>query len=438
MADYNDLIKAGLLNAGDRRDAGLMGLIALGQSIGNRGAARLSPTPPPLDLAGPMAVYQNSMNTALQRGALAKKLNQEAALRKAIMPQPVNEPMAQRIAQTRFEPTRQAATALYGYSPLSGEDNDMSLEAGGIPAMAQDAVTAALPAARQMTTVPTALQGVPAAARPLISAVGQANPMAALQMAGNLMTEQFKYRKPQYHNVTVDGTPMRLTTPQLEQYRGQGATIAPYSSPLVSNVTNAPNEMAMVGVDIYKGAQEVATIASQKQFQLGEMRSLLATGVPTGTVANATMGLKNILSSFGINNPKLPIQEAINSLGNELALAKHGPGMGPMTDKDFEIYKGIVANLKNTPAGNALIMQRMEREYRGQIMYAQIIRAQMLDPQIGPQRVDPAAAWRSVAERLNAEVGPLVPSYAAASDVPESMVGRVIMLNGQPVLVGSD
>jgi len=436
MANYNDLIKAGLLNASDRREAGLMGLIALGQSIGNRGAARLSPTPPPLDLAGPMAVYQNSMNTALQRGALAKKLNQETALRKAIMPQPVNEPMAQRIAQTRFEPTRQAQTALYGFSPLSGEDNDMSLEAGGIPAMAQDAVTAALPAARQMTTVPTALAGVPAAARPLISAVAQANPMAGLQMAGNLMAEQFKYRKPQYHNVTVDGTPMRLTTPQLEQYRGQGATIAPFSSPLVSNVTNAPNAMSKVGVDIYTQASEAATLAAQKEFQLGEMRSLLSTGVPTGRLADMSMGLKNILASFGVNNPNLPIQEAINSLGDELALAKHGPGMGPMTDKDFEIYAGIAPGMKNTPLGNALIMQRMDREYRGQIMYAQAIQEQMLNPQIGPQRIDPAAAWRTVAQRLNAELGPLVPEYDTVEDIPDSMIGRAVMIDGNIALVG--
>ena len=436
MANYNDLIKAGLLNAGDRREAGLMGLIALGQSIGNRGAARLSPTAPPLDLAGPMAVYQNSMNTALQRGALAKKLNQETALRKAIMPQPVNEPMAQRMAQTKFEPTRQAATALYGFSPLSGEDNDMSLEAGGIPAMAQDAVTAALPAARQMTTVPKYLQGVPAAARPLVSAVSEANPMAGLQMAGNLMAEQFKYRKPQYHNVTVDGTPMRLTTPQLEQYRGQGATIAPYSSPLVSNVTNAPNAMAQVGVGIYTGAQKQATLAAQKEFQLGEMRSLLSTGVPTGRLADMSMGLKNILASFGVNNPNLPIQEAIYSLGDELALAKHGPGMGPMTDKDFEIYAGIAPGLKNTPLGNALIMQRMDREYRGQIMYAQAIQEQMTNPQIGPQRIDPAAAWRTVAQRLNAELGPLVPEYDKVEDIPDSMIGRAVMIDGNIALVG--
>ena len=103
MANYNDLIKAGLLNTGDRRDAGLMGLIALGQSIGNRGAARLSPTPPPLDLAGPMAVYQNSMNTALQRGALAKKMRDDEKLRGMLAPQPVNEATAQRMAREDAE-----------------------------------------------------------------------------------------------------------------------------------------------------------------------------------------------------------------------------------------------------------------------------------------------------------------------------------------------
>lgn len=425
MANYNDLIRAGLLNAGDRRDAGLMGLIALGQSIGNRGAARLSPTPPPLDLAGPMAVYQNSMNTALQRGALAKKMRDDERLRGMFAPRPVNEQAAQRMATGVVNPIM--AQPAMDDPGAFGSDYDT---------WRQGYMDRALPLAREQTTVPTALAGVPAAARPLISAVGEVNPMAGVQMAGNLMAEQFKYRKPEYHNVTVDGTPMRLTTPQLEQYRGQGATIAPYSSPLVSNVTNAPNEMAQVGVGIYTGAQEQATLAAQKQFQLGEMRSLLATGVPTGKVADATMGFKNILSSFGVNNPNLSIQQAINSLGNELALAKHGPGMGPMTDKDFDIYAGIVPGLKNTPAGNALIMQRMEREYRGQIMYAQLIQEQMIDPQIGAQRVNPAAAWRTVAERLNAELGPLIPTYNAPNDVPKSMVGRVIMLQGRPVLVG--
>lgn len=427
MANYNDLIRAGLLNAGDRRDAGLMGLIALGQSIGNRGAARLSPTPPPLDLAGPTAVYQNSLNTALQRGALAKKMRDDERLRGMFAPRPVNEAMAQRMATGVVNPIM--AQPAMDDPAAFGSDYDT---------WRQGYMDRALPLAREQTTVPTALAGVPAAARPLISAVGEVNPMAAVQMAGNLMAEQFKYRKPEYHNVTVDGTPMRLTTPQLEQYRGQGATIAPYSSPLVSNVTNAPNEMAQVGVDIYKQASEAATLAAQKQFQLGEMRTLLATGVPTGKVADATMGFKNILSSFGINNPNLSIQEAINSLGDELALQKHGPGMGPMTDKDFKIYAGIVPGLKNTPAGNALIMQRMEREYRGQIMYAQLIREQMLDPQIGAQRVNPAAAWRTVAERLNAELGPLIPTYNAPNDVPKSMVGRVIMLQGRPVLVGGN
>lgn len=181
MANYNDLIKAGLLNAGDRREAGLMGLIALGQSIGNRGAARLSPTPPPLDLAGPMAAYQNSMNTALQRGALAKKMRDDEKRRNLFMPQPVNEAEAQRRAQRYYRPMEQAQTALYGMSPLSGEDNDMSLEAGGIPAMAQDAVTAALPAARAATMIPDALSFMEPSKAMALMQIGQKAPKVGLQ-----------------------------------------------------------------------------------------------------------------------------------------------------------------------------------------------------------------------------------------------------------------
>lgn len=184
MADYNDLIRAGLLNAGDRRDAGLMGLIALGQSIGNRGAARLSPTPPPLDLAGPMAVYQNSMNTALQRGALAKKMRDDERLRGMFAPRPVNEQTAQRMATGVVNPIM--AQPAMDDPGAFGSDYDT---------WRQGYMNRALPLAREQTTVPTALAGVPAAARPLISAVGEVNPMAAVQMAGNLMAEQFKYRK---------------------------------------------------------------------------------------------------------------------------------------------------------------------------------------------------------------------------------------------------
>jgi len=183
MANYNDLIKAGLLNAGDRRDAGLMGLIALGQSIGNRGAARLSPTPPPLDLAGPMAVYQNSMNTALQRGALAKKMRDDERARNLFMPQPVNEATAQRDAERVYERT------ISGLMDIDETSDDMDNRA-------LDARYAALPLARAQTTVPPALQGVPASVRPFLGAAGQIDPTGTMKMVGELMAKQFT--KPSY------------------------------------------------------------------------------------------------------------------------------------------------------------------------------------------------------------------------------------------------
>ena len=121
----------------------------------------------------------------------------------------------------------------------------------------------------------------------------------------------------------------------------------------------------------FKTAGTAAAAAGAKLHQLGEMKNLLASGVATGTLADQTLSIRKLLSDFGVVNDDLPIQEAIESLGKELALSKHGPGMGPMTDKDFDIYQAIVPRLGNTAAGNRLIIRRLEREYRGQQMYAQ-------------------------------------------------------------------
>ena len=361
MANYNDLIKAGLLNTGDRRDAGLMGLIALGQSIGNRGAARLSPTPPPLDLAGPMAVYQNSMNTALQRGALAKKLNQESALRKAIMPQPVNEPMAQRIAQTRFEPTRQAQTALYGFSPLSGEDNDMSLEAGGIPAMAQDAVTAALPAARQMTTVPKYLQGVPAAARPLISAFSEANPMAGLQMAGNLMAEQFKYRKQpsmvqEYEYARANGYDGSFQ--DFVKFKGSSAAPKNYGTippgyRMVTDGEGTPSRLEVIPGGPADEAAQAASSARDSKTQSKARTARLIIGsaddilnIMAGTRMPVT-GTTSIPFALYSDSPAGKIRSLVNQLGSPIAIdaltrlkesSKTGAsGFGALSEKELTL-----------------------------------------------------------------------------------------------------
>ena len=204
MSQYDKLIRAGLLDPGDRRQAALEGLFALGAQIGRRGEARLSPTPPPMNLSGVMEGYRNSMQASLQRGALAKKLADDKNLRKMFTPQPVNEQVAQRSAQRIYEPARQEALSDYADSPLSGFDNDMSLEADGIPAIAQDAVTAALPAARQQTTVASALQGVPAYLRPFYSGMAAGGlGKEALTSIGSLIAQS---AKPSTYSVAKTGT----------------------------------------------------------------------------------------------------------------------------------------------------------------------------------------------------------------------------------------
>ena len=450
MAGYDDLVKAGLLNVGDQRDAALMGLFALGNQIGNRGAARLSPTPPPINLGAVMGAYQNQMQASMQRGALAKKLADDEGMRNIFAPKPYDEPMAQRMASVvgnnanarTMDQTEWGEDEVYeGYSfdPRSGDPvNDMGQPISGIQALGHQAGVkardAALPLAREQTTVPTALRGMPQNAQSLISQVAEYNPKAALTMAGSVLAAQNKYRKPKYHNVTVDGVDAYMSTAEVEAAKAGGASLKPYARPpLVDMSTNAPSVMAEFGLETWKGAAEQADLAGQKLYKLGEMDALLKTGVQTGKLESMTLGIRGFFASFGVTDPDMPVWEAMQSLGNELALAKHGVGMGPMTDKDFEIYKRIVPNLTNTRAGNMLISHRIRREYIGQQMYAEILREQIKT--VGAGNIDTRLAWTTVAQKLTEKLGPLIPEYESPGDVPESMRGRAIMLGGRLALV---
>lgn len=271
------------------------------------------------------------------------------------------------------------------------------------------------------------MKGMPTNIQNYASHLGMRNPALAIDFIGKVLSRT--PRETKYHNVIVgdETTPRRISTSEMEKFRLQGKRIRPYSAPLIKN--EAPNAMAAYGVETWKKASTAASKASQDLFQLNTMKSLLATGVPSGKLESWTLPFKNLLASFGVVNGQLSIQEAITSLGNELALGKHGPGMGPMTDADFKIYQGIMPGLKNTRAGNALVMARLEREYLGKQMYAEIIREQI--DTLGPAKVNTAQAWKMVAQRLDAEYGPLIPQFEKASDVGDDMIGRVVVVVGE-------
>ena len=206
---------------------------------------------------------------------------------------------------------------------------------------------------------------------------------------------------------------------------------------LTVNVLGAGGVLSTIAKTGYEEAAAAAAKASQDLFRLGEWQSLVASGVPTGRVQDFSVGVRGILKDFGVVDNNLPIQEAMNSLGNEMALSKHGPGMGPMTDADFQIYRGIMPGLKGTVEGNSLITRRLEREYKGKQLYAEVIRDQLISSPDG-SKYNPASAWREVAKRLNDEMGPLIPTFKTKAEfdrVADQHVGQVVTIGGKPLLV---
>ena len=68
MVTNKELIAAGLLSPRSREDAGFAALAALSSQLINRGAPRLTPTPPPIDLGAVMNAYNQTIQNDLQRG----------------------------------------------------------------------------------------------------------------------------------------------------------------------------------------------------------------------------------------------------------------------------------------------------------------------------------------------------------------------------------
>lgn len=201
------------------------------------------------------------------------------------------------------------------------------------------------------------------------------------------------------------------------------------------NMGGVGSVLDAVATDGFKNALKGSADAGQKLFQLSEMTTLLATGVPQGRLESATLGVRNFLGSFGYKDPNMGIQEALQSLGNELALGKHGPGMGPMTDADFKIYQGIMPGLKNSKAGNALILQRVIREQMGRQMLADIYREQLSGGDAS--KFNPTKAWREVAKRLDEEIGPLVPIVGSIKEAEANpnYINKVVLIDGDPYFI---
>jgi hypothetical protein len=557
------MIDAGLLTKADVFDANWDKLMGFAQTIGNRGSWRTTPTPPPLDFAGPQQAYRSAMGQSMKQNLALKALKEREDLKglfatptvddvalqnrarqlsgvaaaRAFPPVPVHrlgykdppaspaeEPfigagkgvfLAPNVPQGgQIETPEDAAKWREIYSRRQPEGYDYppdvaahpdqfkeafvdsggflgpqyrgraispgivgspggAYERPGYDALARargpgfmspEAIRAAgpprteatvaeqmynkfLPVLRRQASVPPALQGIPAALRPFTQKLFAANPKKGMDFVTKLLAAQTQYRPLKLHNVMHNGKPVTYTDRQLRAVVAEGGEIRPI--PRVGTTVNVNKEKQRdllfgIGGKALEAADKLANTAGYKLNRLSEMEALLETGVATGRLSEWSLPFKNMLAEFGVVNPDLPIQEAITSLGSQLALAEHGPGMGPMTDADFKIYQTIVPNIRNSPAGNVLIMHRLKRQYRGQQMYASVLYNKIKET--GAQSISPdmkREAWETVAQRLNKELGPLVPQFKNEAGFEEAIKsgslviprgGRVLVIGGKTIL----
>lgn len=109
---------------------------------------------------------------------MRKQMQDQEKLRKLFEPTPINEPAAQAIADARFNQVQSG--------PMDMDEMDMDIDARASAARA-----AALPVARQMTTTPPILRGLPAGMRDVVGAIGAVDPKSAMSMAGDVLSKMY-------------------------------------------------------------------------------------------------------------------------------------------------------------------------------------------------------------------------------------------------------
>ena len=197
----NDLVKYGLLGAGDQKDAALMALFNLGAQIGNRSAPRLTPTPPALDMSKVMGVYQNTLTNAMKRRALVKKLEDREKRRSFFDAKAIDPVAASQIAirggvQQAQKESQQPEGAVNVETAKYGEELLPEDFAQYDAQRAMETAPNYLKAAEAQTTIPSHLSFLdPAKARALMG-FGQKFPEMGMKAYSQFLTRKPTVIKP--------------------------------------------------------------------------------------------------------------------------------------------------------------------------------------------------------------------------------------------------
>lgn len=381
---------ASLLSPKAKFNAGLRALGELSSQLVNRGAPRYSPTPPPMNLGRVMDAYNSTIENDLQRGLAMHQFKRSED------------------EYARKEAERDAIANALKPQTVETMDNDMA------PMTVQQ---------------PSALmQTVPERFRPTVQAF--ANAGQGQQALGAILGAALKPR-PRGSSLMQEAQllfPNDLAKQRafIEQSRNK-APVSLTMAPGGENYRKATIEKHFG--EIYTNAVDNAAAAASTNRMLDDFTQL-QTLDSTGKIMDATLPVRQFFHALGVEDGNVPVNEAMKSIENKFALSQHKKGMGPMTDPDFIRYRDIGPKVAGTYTGNALIIQRLRHEARGNIAFGDIIRKKYL----AGERFNPADVWRQVRD----EIGPMMPVYTDMNDLAQNAPKKAqwVVVGGETQFVG--
>ena len=209
--------------------------------------------------------------------------------------------------------------------------------------------------------------------RAAVAAVARANPQAALQMLLPLLIKNDQPTDAQRNYVAYVRDQMARNQPykSFEDYnldqRRAGAL----------SVVNAGETRQSQVLGEARGKNEIAIReAGDKAFEsigrINLMRQAMADpNFYSGSGASIVEGLKRFIASFGGNPELVSSIETFKSQANQLVLQALGGSLGAqVSNSDRDFIQATAPRLENTPAGNARMLDVMERIERRKIEVA--------------------------------------------------------------------
>tara|TARA_R110000744_G_scaffold380467_1_gene501340 strand:+ start:1 stop:1026 length:1026 start_codon:yes stop_codon:yes gene_type:complete len=175
-------------------------------------------------------------------------------------------------------------------------------------------------------------------------------------------------------------------TPLIKNLKGMGLVpgTLPFNEALKQGLLKNPNfdpnlGMKTAAMDEYKTATSQLTEADRTLENTKQMLDLVNSGVNTGSLAEAKLGLKKLLLASGITDMDADLDaiadaETMSSKGMDFILQRIAKTKGAISEKEMKAFEKASPGLKNTPEGNRRILALVNKIADRQKFEAEAVR----------------------------------------------------------------